>query len=163
MNLSFRCLIALMMVGCLATAPSLYPGQNQAAGVVLDTAMAHVGESNLTNGTSLYSGDVVSTESEGHAQLRILQTRFELIGQSDGAFFPGANGAVAELRHGTLVVGLNNPSESFEIFASDVRIVPKTERPVLAEIIMNATCDVQIKVVHGNLVATSGKETKTLE
>jgi len=150
------------MVGCISAAP-LYPAQNQAAGVVLDAKSAHVDGSDLTSGTSLYSGDVVTSESEGHAQLRILQTRFELLGQSDGAFFPGANGAVAELRHGTLVVGLNNPSESFEIFASDVRIVPKTERPVLAEIIMNATCDVQIKVIHGNLVATAGKETKALE
>jgi len=162
MSWFFRSLTVGAMVGCIAVAP-LYPAQNQSAGVVLDAKSAHVGGSDLTNGTSLYSGDVVTTDSEGHAQLRILQTRFELIGQSDGAFFPGANGAVAELRHGTLVVGLNNPSESFEIFASDVRIVPKTERPVLAEIIMNATCDVQIKVVHGNLVATSGKETKTLE
>jgi hypothetical protein len=162
MHWFFRSLTVGAMVGCIAAA-QLYPAQNQAAGVVLDAKSAHVGGSDLTNGTSLYSGDVVTTESEGHAQLRILQTRFELIGQSHGAFFPGANGAVAELRHGTLVVGLNNPSESFEIFASDVRIVPKNERPVLAEIIMNATCDVQIKVVHGNLVATSGKETKTLE
>lgn len=150
------------MAGCMATAP-LYPAQNQVAGVVLDASSAHVGESRLTNGTSLYSGDIVTTESEGHAQLRILQTRFELIGQSDGAFFPGANGAVAELRHGTLVVGLNSPSESFEIFASDVRIVPKNERPILAEITMNSTCDLQIKVVHGNLEATAGKETRTLE
>src|ERR1700681_383825 len=157
-----RSLTVGTLVGCIASAP-LYPAQNQVAGVVLDASWARVGESRLTNGTSLYSRDVLASESEGPAQLRILQTRFELIGQADGAFFPGTNGAVAELRHGTLVVGLNNPSESFEIFASDVRIVPKTERPVLAEIIMNATCDVQIKVVHGNLVATSGKETKTLE
>src|ERR1700732_2087980 len=157
-----RSLTVGTMVGCIATAP-LYPAQNQVAGVVLDASSAHVGESRLTNGTSLYSGDIVTTESEGHAQLRILQTRFELIGQSDGAFFPGANGAVAELRHGTLGGGLNNSSESVGIFASDVRIVPKTERPVLAEIIMNATCDVQIKVMHGNLVASAGKETKTLE
>jgi hypothetical protein len=163
MNWSFRCLLAWTMVGCLATAPSLYPGQNQTAGVVLDTAMAHVGESHLTNGSSLYSGDVVSTESEGHVQLRIRQTRFELIGQSDAAFFPGANGAVAELRRGTMVVALNSPSESFEVFASDIRIVAKKDRPVLAEITLNSTCDVQIKVVHGNLEATTGKETKTLE
>jgi hypothetical protein len=162
MSWFFRSLTVGTLVGCMAVVP-LYSAQNQAAGVVLDAKGARVGESRLTSGTSLYSGEVITTESEGHAQLRILQTRFELIGESDGAFFPGANGAVAELRHGTLVVGLNNPSESFEIFASDVRIVPKTERPVLAEIIMNATCDVQIKVMHGNLLATSGKETKSLE
>src|SRR6202049_377972 len=163
MNWSFRSLIACTTVGCLAAAPSLYSGQNQAAGVVLDTVMAHVGESNLTNGSSLYSGDVVSTESEGHVQLRIRQTRFELIGQSDGAFFAGANGAVAALRRGTRVVALNNPSESFEGLSSDHHILPKKDRPVIAEITLNSTCDVQIKVVHGNLDATTGKETKTLE
>jgi hypothetical protein len=157
-----RSLTVGTMVGCIATAP-LCRAQNQVAGVVLDASSAHVGESRLTNGTSLYSGDVITTESEGHAQVRIRQTRFELIGQSDGAFFPGTNGAVAELRHGTLVVGLNNPSESFEIFASDVRIVPKNERPILAEITMNSTCDLQIKVMHGNLAVTAGKETRTLE
>jgi hypothetical protein len=157
-----RFLTVGIMVGCIATAP-LYPAQNQVAGVVLDASSARVGESRLTNGSSIYSGDVITTESEGHAQVRIGQTRFQLIGQSDGAFFPGANGAVAELRHGTLVVALNNPSESFEIFASDVRIVPKNERPILAEITMNSTCDLQIKVTHGNLLATAGKETKTLE
>jgi hypothetical protein len=150
------------MVGCIAAAP-LYSAQNQAAGVVLDAEGAHVGESRLTNGTSIYGGDEVTTESEGHAQVRIRQTKFELIGQSDGAFFPEANSAVAELRHGTLIVALNNPSESFEIFASDVRIVPKSERPVLAQITMNATCYIQIKVMHGNLEATAGKETRTLE
>src|ERR1700676_2214596 len=156
-----RSLTVGTMVGCLAAAP-LYSGQNQAAGVVLDAESAHVGESRLTNGSSIYSGDVITTESEGHAQVRIGQTKFELIGQSDGAFFPGTNGAVAELRHGTLIVALNNSSESFEILASDVRIVPKNERPVLAQITMNATCDVQIKVMHGRLETTSGKETRTL-
>jgi len=150
------------IVGCLVTTP-LYPAQNQAVGVVLDAQWAQVGDVRLRNGTSLYSGDVVKTDSEGHAQIRVRQTRFELIGQSDGAFFPGTNGAVAELRRGTLVVALNNPSESFEILASDVRFVPKNDRPVLAEITMNATCDLQVKVTHGNLEATAGKETRTLE
>jgi hypothetical protein len=162
MSWLLRSLTVATMVGWMATAP-LFPAQNQVAGVVLDASSAHVGEARLTNGTSLYSGDVIATESEGHAQVRIRQSKFELIGQSDGAFFPGTNGAVAELRHGTLVVGLNDPSESFEIFASDVRIVPKNDRPILAEITMNSACDLQIKVMRGNLVATTGKETKTLE
>jgi hypothetical protein len=162
MNSFSRFFTVGVLVGCIAVSP-LHSAQNEAAGVVLDARWAHVGGTDLTNGTSLYSGDVVTTESEGHAQLRVHQTKFELIGESDGAFFPGANGAVAELRHGTLIVGLNNPSESFEIFASDVRIVPRSDRPVLAQITMNATCDVQIKVMHGKLEATSGKETRTLE
>jgi hypothetical protein len=86
-----------------------------------------------------------------------------LAGQSEAAFFPGANGAVTELRQGTMVVALNTASESFEVFVSDVRIIPKNERPVLAEVTMKAPCDFQIKVLHGHLEATAVKETETLD
>jgi hypothetical protein len=162
MNWFCKAAIAGALAGSLSVSP-VYPAQNQSTGVVLDADGAHIGNTNLSAGAALFTGDVVSTESDGHVQLRVRQARFELIGQSDGAFFPGSTGAVAELRHGTLIVALNSPSESFEIFASDVRIVPKSERPVLAQITMNSSCDLQIKVQHGNLEATAGKETKTLE
>ncbi len=70
---------------------------------------------------------------------------------------------MAELRYGTLIGALSSPSETFEILASDVRIVPKSERPILAQITMNSSCNLQIKVGHGGLEATVGKETKILE
>jgi hypothetical protein len=141
---------------------SAYPAQNQSTGVVVEAQDAYLGEAQLTTGTSIFNGDVLRTDSNGHAQLRVRQTTFQMIGQTDAAFFPGAMGAVAELRHGTIVVALNG-TESFEIFASDVRIVPKTERPILAQVTMNSPCDLQIKVQKGMLEATSGKESKTLE
>ena len=162
MNWFYRATLACTMTGSLVGAP-MYPAQNQSTGVVLEADGAHLGEARLTAGATLYTGDVVSTESDGHAQLRVRQSRFELIGEANAAFFPGASGAVAELRHGTLIVALNSGSEGFEIFASDVRIIPKTERPILAQITMNSACDLQIKVQHGTLEATAGKETKTLE
>lgn len=62
-----------------------------------------------------------------------------------------------------MVVALNTASESFEVFASDVRIIPKNERPVLAEVTMKAPCDFQIKVMHGHLEVTAAKETETLD
>jgi hypothetical protein len=163
MNWIFRAALAGAMAGTLAGTP-MYPAQNQAAGVVLDANGATVSGTNLSVGTSLYSGDVVSTESDGQAQLRVRHSMFQMIGQTDAAFFPGPTGAVAELRHGTLIVALNNAAEGFEIFASDVRIVPKdATRPILVQITMNSSCDLQVKVQHGTLEATSGKETKTLE
>jgi hypothetical protein len=162
MNWIFRAALAGTMAGTLAGAP-IYPAQNQAAGVVLEVDGATVNGSNLSAGTSLYVGDVVNTESDGHAQLRVRHTMFQMIGETHAAFFPGPTGAVVELRHGTLIVALNNVAEGFEIFASDVRIVPKAGRPILAQITMNSSCDLQIKIQHGTLEATSGKETKTLE
>ena len=137
MNWIFRSASVGAMVGSLA-AP-LYRAQNQTVGVVLDAESAHISNGLLTSGTSLYSADVVKTESQGHVQLRVRQTRLQLAGQSEAAFFPGANGAVTELRQGTMVVALDTASESFEVFVSDVRIIPKNERPVLAEVINEGT------------------------
>jgi hypothetical protein len=162
MNWVFKSASVVAMVGSLAAAP-FYPAQNQLVGVVLDAESAHVSKAPRTSGTSLYSADLVRTDSVGHVQLRVGQTRFQLVGQSEAAFFYGANGAVTELRHGTMVIALNFPSESFELFVSDVRIIPEKERPVLAEVTINTPCDFRIKVVHGNLEATAGKETKTLQ
>jgi hypothetical protein len=51
------------MVGSLA-AP-LYRAQNPTVGVVLDAESARVSNDLLTSGTSLYSADVVKTESQG--------------------------------------------------------------------------------------------------
>jgi hypothetical protein len=124
MNWIFRS-ASVAAMGSLA-AP-LYRAQNPIVGVVLDAVSAHVSNGLLTSGTSLYSADVVKTESQGHVQLRVRQTRLQLAGQSEAAFFPGANGAVTELRQGTIVVALNTASESFEVFVSDVRIIPKNE------------------------------------
>jgi hypothetical protein len=161
MNWIFKSVSVGAMMGSLA-AP-LYRAQNPTIGVVLDVDSAHVSNRLLASGTSLYSADVVKTESQGHVQLRVRQTRLQLAGQSEAAFFPGANGAVTELRQGTMVVALNTASESFEVFVSDVRIIPKNERPVLAEVTMKAPCDFQIKVMHGYLEAAVAKETKTLD
>jgi hypothetical protein len=161
MNWIFRSASVGAMVGSLA-AP-LYRAQDWTVGVVLDAESAHISNGLLTSGTSLYSADVVKTESQGHVQLRVRQTRLQLAGQSEAAFFPGANGAVTELRQGTMVVALDTASESFEVFVSDVRIIPKNERPVLAEVTMQAPCDFQIKVMHGHLEATAAKESETLD
>jgi len=75
------------MAGFLAVA-LFYPGQNQLVRVVLDAESAYVSKAPLTSGTSLYSADVVRTDSEGHVQLRVRQTR----GQSEAAFFYETSG-----------------------------------------------------------------------
>jgi hypothetical protein len=139
------------------------PAQAPAAGVVVEAERARVGNGPVTAGASVYGGDVISTESDGHAQVRIGKTQFQLQGDTQVALFSGANGAVAELRHGSLVVSNNNAAEGFQIYASDVRIVPTSDRPILGQVTLNAPCDVQIASEHGKLEATVGKEKKTIE
>jgi hypothetical protein len=157
-----RSVLSWTLSSLLPTMP-LYAAQTPTAGVVVDAERARVGNGPVTAGASVYTGDVITTESDGHAQVRIGQTRFQLQGDTQVAFFSGVNGGVAELRHGTLVVSNNSAAEGFEIFASDVRIVPTSDRPILGQVTLNSPCDVQITSEHGKLEATAGKETKKIE
>lgn len=157
-----RCMLSWTLSSLLPVMP-LYPAETLASGVVLDADRAHIGSGPVTAGASVYSGDVVSTESEGHAQVRIGQTRFQLQGDTQVALFSGVNGAVAELRHGSVIVSNNTAAEGFEIFVSDVRIVPTSDRPILGQITLVSLCDVKITSEHGKLEATVGKETATIE
>ncbi len=157
-----RCLMASLLAALLSVSP-LYPAQGQSGGVVLEAERAHLGSGQVTAGASIFSGDVLSTDSEGHAQVRIGQTRFQLLGDTQVALFSTANGAVAELRHGSIMVSNNSASEGFRVFASDIRIVPTSDRPILGQITLNSDCDVQISAEHGKLEATVGRETKTIE
>jgi len=141
---------------------SALPAQNPTAGVVLEADRTQMGNSQITAGASVFSGDVLSTDSEGHAQVRIGQTRFQLLPDTEAAFLSTERGPVAELRRGSLIVS-DNASESFRVYASDVLVVPTSDRPILGQITIESPCEVKITSEKGRLASTVGRETKTIE
>ena len=48
-----------------------YSAQNQAVGAVLEAENAHIGSATATAGSSLFRGDLVSTESDGRAFVQV--------------------------------------------------------------------------------------------
>ena len=153
--------LAAALVATLVLAVSSV-AQNQLAGVILEAERTLAGNAQVTAGTSVFSGDVLSTESEGHAQVRIGQTRFQILPDSEAAFLVTDRGPVAELRRGSLIVS-DNASESFRIYASDVLVVPTSDRPILGQVTIESPCEVKITSQHGRLEATAGREKKTIE
>jgi hypothetical protein len=141
----------------------LYPAQNQAVGTILEAENSHIGNVSVTAGSTLFRGDLVSTESEGRALVRIGETRFQLPGDSSASFYTGVNGSVADLQHGSLIVSSTGATDNFEIYASDVRIVPGTLRPIYAQVTIVSPCELKITDQHGTLEVTSGNENKTIE
>jgi hypothetical protein len=155
-----RCLVAAVAT-TMFVVPT-FPAQNQTAGVVLEAEHTLMENAQITAGASIFSGDVLNTDSEGHAQVRIGQTRFQLLPNTEAAFFSTERGPVAELRHGSLIVSDNAP-ESFRVYASDVLVVPTSDRPILGQITIESPCEVKITSEHGRLEAKVGRETKTIE
>lgn len=158
----FRSLMVTSMAVLLCVSP-LYPAQAPASGVILEAEKTQMGNNQVSAGATIFSGDVLTTTSEGHAQVRMGETRFQLSSDTEVAFFSTESGPVAELRRGSLIVSNNSASERFRIYASDILIVPTSDRPILGQVTLNSPCDVQITSEHGKLEATVGKETKTIE
>jgi hypothetical protein len=161
MRFVLRGLLSFGLTVCLAATPA-HSAPGQPTGIILEATGAHVGNASASSGGSVYFGDVITTEPDGHAMLRIGQTQFQLSGDTTVAFFPSANGPAAQLRHGTLIISSNSAAETFRVYASDVLVVPDAVRPLLAQVTFKSSCNVQVSSQEGKVEATSGHETKTI-
>ena len=147
----------------LALAP-LSSAQDTPLGVVLQANLAHVRQSSLTEGASVFAGEEINTDVGGAADIRIGSSRYSLAASSFGRFYPaGASGAVgkgsiAELTTGTLTFRRDN-ADSVEVVASDVRIVPEGDTPATGQVTIFSPCKISVTAITGDLQVTAGTET----
>jgi hypothetical protein len=136
--------------------------QEAPLGVVQQANRAHVQQSAVSEGATVYPGEELTTESGGSLQLRIGTSRFGLLENGRASFYPGARGSIAELRDGTLTFRKEAEGAGMEIVASDVRVVPKGDGAVTGQVTIVGPCNITVTSVTGQLDVTSGTETKTV-
>lgn len=110
-------------------------------GVIAQANHASVGSQSASEGTTIYDGDLLSTDAEGTLELLIGQAVLHLAGRSSLVLHgsggkAGASRFDAELLSGT--AGLSVPSASFgEIVACSARVrsMPQTRGSVRVEIL----------------------------
>ncbi len=152
-------------LGCILAAASLTfaplsRAQDTPLGVVLQANLAHIRQSQLTEGASVFPGEEISTDVAGSADIRIANSRYSLAANSHGRFYPahGAKGSVAELSSGTLTFRRDN-GDSMVVVASDVRIVPKGDEPATGQVTIYSPCKINVTAITGDLQVTAGAET----
>jgi len=141
----------------------IHAAQTKALGMILDSQGGHIGSANTSAGTSIYPGDILNTDADGTLTVRIGRTTYQLLGDTSVAFFPGASSPIAELRHGTINVSNNSASEGFEIFASDVRIVSDTTRPIQSQISLKSRCELMVSSQEGVVNVVAGSEKRSVD
>jgi hypothetical protein len=152
-------------IGCIVLFASLAapsPAQEAPLGVVLQASLAHVRQSALSEGSTVYAGEELSTEVGGSLDLRIANSRFTLAASSRAHFYSGAKSPVADVGDGTLTFRSDGGADGFEIVASDVRIVPKGDGAVTGQVTIFSPCKITVTSVLGELEVTAGKETRTV-
>jgi hypothetical protein len=136
------------------------PAADAPLGVVLQANLAHVKESAITEGATVYPGDELSTDVGGSLDLRIVNSRFSLAANSRAHFYSGEKGSVAELTSGTLTFRRDAGIGGVEVVASDIRIVPKGEGAVIGLVTVFSPCRIDVTSVAGEIGVTSGTETR---
>jgi hypothetical protein len=161
MNALTKSYLAVLAALLLAFAPA-QAAQNKSLGVILESQDARIGTSPTSAGASVYLGDILNTDANGHIRIRVGQTIYELLGDSSVAFYPGQSGTIAELRRGTILVS-DNSAENFQIYASDIRIVSDAPRPISGQVSLKNPCELEVSAQTGQMDVIASDQKRTVE
>jgi hypothetical protein len=134
-----------------------------ALGLVARAQKAHIGELPLTEGSTIYSGEYVSTEDEGSLLIRMGGLSLELQSSSAAHVYRTPYGAIAELDRGTAVYTTPGGGENLVIVASDVRVTPVLTAADIGRVTINDLCNVTVASQRGKADVRVGSESHYVE
>jgi hypothetical protein len=156
--------MALLFLIALGICPNPAPaGQLASAGVVTVAANATIGNGTVSEGATVFSGDLLKTGDQGHLSVQSGSLQFVLGENSSARFFKNLDRTIVELERGTLAYTARGVNENLTIFALDIRFVPQTSLQAAGQINILSRCDVSVISTHGTVDVTSGRETKTVQ
>lgn len=130
-------------------------------GAVLTAQNAFVGLASAGVGTTLYSGDSISTDRAGSVQMSAKAARLFLTEMS-AAVLNDTDGVLsARLLKGTAKFSTAN-ARAFTLFASKAAIQPKTDSPTIAQVTYVSDKELLVLAQRGTLVVTVADETQTI-
>ena len=134
-----------------------------ALGIAARAQKAHIGDLPLTESSTIYSGEYVSTEDGGSLLLRIGGLSLELQSSSAAHVYRTPYGAIAELDRGTAVYTTPGGQENLVIVASDVRVTPVLTVADMGRVTINDPCNVTVASQRGQADVRVGSESHHVE
>jgi hypothetical protein len=156
--------LALFCACSVASAKS--PDAVPVVGIVTHALYAHVGNSGnseLTEGSTVYTADYISTEDGGSLSLRIGSATLDLQGGSAAHIYRAPYGAVVELNRGTVIYSVPGGKENIVIVASDVRATPNAAINDIGRVSMDDPCNITVESKRGEVNVDAGTEQHTIE
>jgi hypothetical protein len=162
-NLSFFTVLALAFGLSADACFAQQAPQPPQAGIVTLAANATDGGSSISEGATVFSGDLLKTGDSGRLQVQVGTIQFVLNGSSSARIFHAGTRTLVEVERGTLAYSARGTNEDLVLYAQDIKIVPRTNAPANGQIDINTRCSVIITSMHNPIDVTSGKETRTIE
>lgn len=139
-----------------ATTPTSTP-----LGTVIAADRARVGETGANVGTTVYSGDRVSTESQGSMQVRAGAARLLLLSASAAIVDDNEGTPSARLVLGTATFSTGN-AHAFTLYASKAAIRPQTDAPTIGTVIYLSDKELLVTARRGGLTVTVEDEEQVI-
>lgn len=148
------------MVACTplfaATTPSTTP-----LGTVIAADRAHVGDAGADVGTTVYSGDRVSTDLQGSMQVRAGAARLLLLSASAAIVDDNEGAPSAKLVLGTATFSTGN-AHAFTLYASKAAVRPQTDAPTIGTVTYINEKELLVTARRGGLLVTVEDETQII-
>ena len=130
-----------------------------AIGTVTSATSAHVGAASASSGSTVFSGDHLSTERLGSIQVRAGAARLLLSGASSASMGESDAAPSARLLSGTAVFSTAN-AKAFVLHASKAAIRPESDQPTVAQVTYISDKELQVRSTRGSLAITVEGETQ---
>jgi hypothetical protein len=152
-----------LVAGSVSSTLAASQNQGPALGLVAKAQDAKVGNTAVTDGATIYSGDYLSTDQNGSLLLRIGALSLELQGASSMHIYSAPYGAIAELDSGTVVYTTPGNNQNVVIVADDVRVTPFLSVPDLGRVSINDPCNMTVFSQRGQASVQTGSESRVVE
>jgi hypothetical protein len=159
-NLSF---FFLILISAFSSPRAFSQAPNPSLGLVANSVSGHVGSTAVTQGSTIYSGDYLSTDAGGSMQVRIGALSIELHASSAAHIYRAPYGAVVELNHGTVTYSTPGGHENIVIVASDVRVTPVLSLADLGRVSIDNPCNISVFSQRGQADVHVGSESHLVE
>jgi hypothetical protein len=156
----WRTCMAFFLSCTVALAP-IWGAGGTAFGTVVSADRARVGSASASVGTTLYSGDRLSTDQLGNVQLRAGSARLHLSPSTMVVLTEESGAPGAVLSAGTATFSTAN-SKAFSLNAATATIRPQTDMPTIAQVTFVSSKEFIVRTTRGPLSVTVEDETQII-
>lgn len=137
-------------------------GQSLVVGVIAIVQKTTLDGVALSNGSTIYSGDALTTEKGGFVRLQTGKVQLALQQNSSARFLRFAGRLIVELRSGTIIYSATGGFSPFTVYANDVQFVPGSAGLAVGQINSVSNCEISTYVAHGQLNVSFGDGSLTV-
>ena len=159
----FSAIALLALAFCGSSLKAQSAQQTVALGLVARTANAQIGSAAASEGSSIYSGDELSTSDDGSLLVRIGALALELQKSTSVHIYRAPYGAVVELDRGSVLYTTPGGAQNLVIVASDVRVTTALASADFGRVTMDDPCNVTVSSQRGEANVKVGSENRTVE